>query len=62
MIFVEEGALYGNASHALIALALATTCSLNFNVDSFDATSKDSGSWQASLPGMKSWSMSTDNL
>lgn len=36
MIFVEEGALYGNASHALIALALATTCSLNFNVDSFD--------------------------
>ena len=62
MIFVREGDLYGNASNALIALALATTCSLNFNVDSFDATSKDSGSWQASLPGMKSWSMSTDNL
>ena len=62
MIFVREGDLYGNASDALIALALATTCSLNFNVDSFDATSKDSGSWQASLPGMKSWSMSTDNL
>ena len=62
MIFVREGDLYGNASDALVALALATTCSLNFNVDSFDATSKDSGSWQASLPGMKSWSMSTDNL
>ena len=62
MIFVREGDIYGNASDALIALALATTCSLNFNVDSFDATSKDSGSWQASLPGMKSWSMSTDNL
>lgn len=62
MIFVREGDLYGNASNALIALALATTCTLNFNVDSFDATSKDSGSWQASLPGMKSWSMSTDNL
>ena len=62
MIFVCEGDLYGNASDALVALALATTCSLNFNVDSFDTTSKDSGSWQASLPGMKSWSMSTDNL
>lgn len=62
MIFVREGDLYGTASNALVALALATTCSLNFNVDSFDATSKDSGSWQASLPGMKSWSMSTDNL
>lgn len=62
MIFVREGDLYGNASDALVALALATTCSLNFNVDSFDVTSKDSGSWQASLPGMKSWSMSTDNL
>ena len=62
MIFVREGDLYGNASDALVALALATTCSLNFNVDSFDTTSKDSGSWQASLPGMRSWSLSTDNL
>jgi len=62
MIFVREGDLYGNASDALVALALATTCSLSVNIDQFDATSKDSGSWQASLPGMKSWSMSTDNL
>lgn len=62
MIFVREGDLYGNGSNQLIAFALATNCSLNFNVDAFDATSKDSGSWQASLPGMKSWSLSTDNL
>ena len=62
MIFVVEGDLMGNASTALIPFAMATSCTFNFNVDSFDATSKDSGSWQASLPGMKSWDMSTDNL
>ena len=62
MIFVEEGALYGTSSTALIPLALATNCSLNFSVDAFDVTSKDSGSWSASIPGMKSWDMSTDNL
>lgn len=62
MIFVTEDDLNGNGSTSLIPLAMATTCSLNLNVDSFDATSKDSGSWQASLPGMKSWTMSSDNL
>ena len=62
MIFVREGDLYGNASDALVALALATTCSMSVNIDQFEATSKDSGSWQASLPGMRSWSLSTDNL
>ncbi len=62
MIFVREGDLYGNASNQLIALALATSCSLNFTVDAFDVTSKDSGSWKASIPGMKGWDMSTENL
>lgn len=62
MIFVEEGALMGTASTALIPLALATSCAFNFSVDAFDVTSKDSGSWSASIPGMKSWDMSTDNL
>ena len=62
MIFVREGDLYGNASNALIPFAHATTCSLNINVDAFDITSKDTGSWQASLPGMKSWSLSSDCL
>lgn len=62
MIFVREGDLYGNASNQLIALALATSCTLDFTVDAFDVTSKDSGSWAASIPGMKSWSMSTENL
>lgn len=62
MIFLEEGALLGNASTNLVPLALATSCSLDFTVDSFDVTSKDSGSWQASIPGMKSWTMSTENL
>lgn len=62
MLFVKEGDLYGNSSTALIFLGLATGCSINFNVDAFDVTSKDSGSWRASVPGMKSWDMSTDNL
>ena len=62
MIFVKEGDLYGNASTALIPFAHATTCSLNFTVDAFDITSKDTGSWKASLPGMKGWDLSTENL
>ena len=62
MLFVEEGDLYGNSSSALIFLGMATSCSMNLNVDAFDVTSKDSGSWRASVPGMKSWDMSTDNL
>lgn len=62
MIFVKEGDLYGNASTALIPFAHATTCSLNIDVEAFDITSKDTGSWKASLPGMKSWSLSSDCL
>ena len=62
MIFVREGDLYGNASNQLIALALATSCSLELSIEPFDVTSKDSGSWASSVPGMKSFSMSTENL
>lgn len=62
MIFVREGDLEGNSSDALVALALATSCSFDFSVDAFDVTSKDSGSWSASIPGMKSWTMSSENL
>lgn len=62
MIFVKEGDLYGNASTALIPFALATSATININVDSFDTTSKDSGSWQSSIPGTKSFDLSTDAL
>ena len=62
MIFIKEDDLLGNGSTALIPFAMANTCSLNFSVDAFDITSKDSGSWKASLPGMKGWDLSTDNL
>ena len=62
MLMFKEDDLYGNGSSALIPLAMANTCSLNLNVDAFDVTSKDSGSWKASIPGMKDWDMSTDNL
>lgn len=62
MFFVKEDDLFGNGSNAMIALALATTCSLNISVEAFDVTSKDSGSWAASKAGMKSWDGSSDNL
>ena len=62
MIIVREGDLYGNSSDALITFGLATSCTMNVSVDAFETTSKDSGSWKSSIPGMKGWSMSTDNL
>lgn len=62
MLFVKEGDLFGNSSTALVFLGMATGCTMNLTVDPFDVTSKDSGSWKASIPGMKSWDMSTDNL
>ena len=62
MFFVTEDSLFGNGSSALIPLAKANSCSINLNTDAFDVTSKDSGSWKASLPGMKGWDGSSDNL
>lgn len=62
MLWVVENDIFGNGSLALTPFALAQTCSLNVNTDSFDATSKDNGSWSAPKPGMKSWSVSSDNL
>ena len=62
MIFVKEGELFGNQSERMIFIGLATSCTLNLNIDAFDVTSKDSGSWRQSVPGMKSWDMSTENL
>ena len=62
MFFVKEDDLLGNGSQARIPLALATSCSLNISVEAFDVTSKDSGSWKESDPGMKSWDGSSDTL
>lgn len=62
MPFVREGDLLGTSSNNMIALGLATSCAFNLNVDEIDITSKDSGSWKDSIPGRKSWDMSTDNL
>jgi len=62
MIFVKQDDLLGNGSQQLMALGMATSCELNVTVDEFDTTSKDSGSWKASKPGMKGWTMSTSNF
>ena len=62
MLFVKQDDLLGNGSSALMPLGMATSCDLNVTVDEFDVTSKDSGSWKASKPGMKGWTMSSSNL
>lgn len=61
-IFVKEDDLLANGSSALIYLGLAATCELDITTDAMEYTSKDSGSWKESKPGMKGWSMSTSNL
>ena len=62
LVWVEQNDLDGNGSHALTPLAGAQSSSMNVTVDEFDATSKDSGSWKASIPGLKGWSVSSSHL
>ena len=43
-------------------LAYSTTCSLNLNSDTIDASNKMAGVWSAALPGKLSWTISTESL
>lgn len=43
-------------------LAYSTTCSLNLNSDTIDASNKMAGVWTAALPGKLSWTISTEAL
>jgi len=45
-----------------VAVACATTCSLNINQETVDSTCKDVGVWANSIPGRKSWDVSVDGL
>ena len=62
MLWVEQDSLDGNGSHALVPFALSQTSTLNVIVDEFTTTSKDSGSWKESIPGMKGFGFSSSNL
>lgn len=62
MIWVEQDSLDGNGSHALVPFALSQDSTLTVQVDSFETTSKDDGSWKSSMPGMKGWSVGSNNL
>lgn len=45
-----------------VLVAQSTGCTLDFNVDTFETTSKDSGGARSILPGTSSWSVSGDFL
>lgn len=40
----------------------STSCSVNINVDTPDATTKDSSGWEEVIGGMKSWDGTFDNF
>jgi predicted secreted protein len=43
-------------------IAHATSCSLTVSADLPDATTKQSGGWAEEIPGLRSWSLTTDGL
>lgn len=56
--------LVGASGETQTAMACATTCTLNVNQDSIEASckSESNGKWVSSIPGKVSWDISTDNL
>lgn len=45
-----------------LPIAHSNSCTLNINMDTPDATTKDSGGWEEVIGGTKSWDVSFDNL
>ena len=43
-------------------VAFATSCSLEISRDEIDQSNKNSGAWKAIIPGMRSWTLSTESL
>lgn len=62
MLFVKKSDLTGITQDpdSWVCLGHASSHSLNLNVDALDISSKDSGSWAASMPSKKSWDFSAD--
>lgn len=45
-----------------VAVAFATSCSLEVSLDEIDQTNKDSGGWKQIIGGLRSWSVSAEAL
>ena len=45
-----------------VAVGAATSHTLNVNAEMIDATTKSSAGWKDVLPGLRDWSMDTENL
>jgi len=43
-------------------MAFATSCSLEISRDEIDQSNKNSGAWKAIIPGMRSWTLSSESL
>jgi len=55
LVYVESGGTY-------VPIACSTSCSLTINQDTIDASCKNSGQWDSSVPGKKNWEVSVDAL
>lgn len=58
----EDLELYVNDGTTDLILAFAKTCGINQTSETIDTTSKMSGSWKESTPGLLGWSISTECL
>lgn len=61
-LFIYINMATGGTSEDWQPLAYSTTCSLNLNSDTIDASNKMAGIWSAALPGKLSWTISTESL
>ena len=47
---------------AHVEMGYATSCSLEISRDEIDQSNKNSGAWKAIIPGMRSWTLSSESL
>ena len=57
-LIIQVGTSSGNDK----AVAYATSCSLEVSMDEIDQTNKDSAGWKNIIGGLRSWSISSDQL
>ena len=57
-LIIQVGTSNGNDT----PVAYATSCSLEISMDEIDQTNKDSGGWKKIIGGLRSWSVSSDQL
>lgn len=57
-LIIQIGTTSGNDT----PVAYATSCSLEISMDEIDQTNKDSSGWKKIIGGLRSWSISSDQL